>query len=71
MLTHAVVFEGRTLTMVDETQPYAAKPMDYYTQTKIIGERLVSSATMEALSPPTALSPYQPQAKAAAICSHP
>ena len=40
----SVVFEGRTLRMVDESQPYATKPMDYYTQTKIEGERLVLAA---------------------------
>lgn len=32
----SVVFEGRTLRMVDESHPYATKPMDYYTQTKIV-----------------------------------
>jgi nucleoside-diphosphate-sugar epimerase len=39
-----VVFEGRTLTMVDESHAYATKPMDYYTQTKIKGEKLVLAA---------------------------
>ena len=30
----SVVFEGKDLVNVDETTPYAAKPMDYYTGTK-------------------------------------
>lgn len=30
----SVVFEGKDLVNVDETIPYAAKPMDYYTGTK-------------------------------------
>lgn len=30
----SVVFEGKDLVGVDETIPYAAKPMDYYTGTK-------------------------------------
>lgn len=38
------MFDGRTLSNVDETHPYAVKPMDYYTQTKVIGERLVLAA---------------------------
>ena len=29
---------------VDESQPYAARPLDYYTQTKIEGERLALAA---------------------------
>lgn len=40
----SVVFEGKHLYNVNESQPYAAKPMDYYTQTKIEGERLVLAA---------------------------
>mmetsp|Transcript_9870 Transcript_9870/g.21057 ORF Transcript_9870/g.21057 Transcript_9870/m.21057 type:complete len:369 (+) Transcript_9870:542-1648(+) len=40
----SVVFEGRTLEMVDESQPYASKPMDYYTKTKILGEQIVLEA---------------------------
>jgi hypothetical protein len=31
----SVVFDGRDLNDVDETAPYAAKPLDYYTQTKV------------------------------------
>lgn len=34
----SVVFDGRDLRGVDESIPYAAKPMDYYTHTKIEGE---------------------------------
>ena len=31
----SVVFEGRDLNNVDESAPYAAKPLDYYTLTKV------------------------------------
>lgn len=31
----SVVFEGRDLLDVDETAPYASKPMDFYTNTKV------------------------------------
>ena len=31
----SVVFEGRDLHDVDESAPYAAKPLDYYTLTKV------------------------------------
>lgn len=30
----SVVFDGRDLVNVDEDAPYAAKPIDYYTETK-------------------------------------
>ena len=40
----SVVFDGRKLDMVDESHPYAAKPMDYYTETKIRGEQMVLEA---------------------------
>lgn len=40
----SVVFDGRDLLGVDESTPYAAKPLDYYTQTKIDGEKLVLAA---------------------------
>jgi sterol-4alpha-carboxylate 3-dehydrogenase (decarboxylating) len=33
----SVVFEGKDLVGADEARPYAAKPMDYYTHTKIEG----------------------------------
>lgn len=36
-----VVFEGQDLVNADESLPYASKPMDYYTATKIQGERMV------------------------------
>ncbi len=41
---HSVVFDGRDLVGVDETTPYTARPMDYYTQTKVAGERLALAA---------------------------
>lgn len=31
----SVVFDGHDLNNVDETTPYAAKTLDYYTQTKV------------------------------------
>ncbi|GLC45122.1 hypothetical protein PLESTB_001470900 [Pleodorina starrii] len=38
----SVVFDGRPLHNVDEeTTPYAARPMDHYTRTKILGEQMV------------------------------
>mmetsp|Transcript_23832 Transcript_23832/g.60755 ORF Transcript_23832/g.60755 Transcript_23832/m.60755 type:complete len:359 (-) Transcript_23832:274-1350(-) len=40
----SVVFEGKDLINVDESHPYAKKPMDYYVHTKILGERLVLEA---------------------------
>lgn len=33
--TASVVFEGKSLINVDESVPYAARPMDYYTGTKV------------------------------------
>ena len=33
--TASVVFEGSDLIGVDETAPYARRPMDYYTKTKV------------------------------------
>lgn len=35
----SVVFSGKDLVDVDESTPYAARPMDYYTVTKIEGEK--------------------------------
>ena len=32
----SVVFEGKTLRMVDEKHDYARRPMDYYTETKFV-----------------------------------
>mmetsp|Transcript_11696 Transcript_11696/g.31887 ORF Transcript_11696/g.31887 Transcript_11696/m.31887 type:complete len:354 (-) Transcript_11696:490-1551(-) len=40
----SVVFDGSNLYNVDEQHPYAKKPMDYYTNTKILGEKLVLEA---------------------------
>ena len=33
--TASVVFEGKSVVNVDETYPYASKPMDFYTSTKV------------------------------------
>ena len=40
----SVVFEGKDLLLVDEDTPYASQPMDFYTETKIDGEKLVLGA---------------------------
>ncbi|KAF8068313.1 Nsdhl [Scenedesmus sp. PABB004] len=40
----SVVFDGRDLMGVDETTPYTTRPMDYYTQTKVAGEKLALAA---------------------------
>lgn len=40
----SVVFDGKPLHFVTEDHPYAAKPMDYYTQTKIMAEQLILEA---------------------------
>lgn len=40
----SVVFDGRDLFMVNEDTPYAARPLDFYTTTKIEGEKLVLEA---------------------------
>lgn len=40
----SVVFQGRDLMMVNEDTPYAARPLDFYTVTKIRGEELVLQA---------------------------
>lgn len=40
----SVVFEGKSLVLVDESQPYASRPMDYYTHTKAEAEKLVLAA---------------------------
>lgn len=37
----SVVFDGKDLIKADESMHYAQKPIDYYTETKILGERLV------------------------------
>jgi sterol-4alpha-carboxylate 3-dehydrogenase (decarboxylating) len=46
----AVVFEGKDLVDVDEGIPYASKPMDYYTATKIKGEQMVLAANDSSLA---------------------
>ena len=40
----SVVFSGRDLIDVTEAEPYAARPMDYYTHTKIEGGWVVVPA---------------------------
>lgn len=40
----SVVFDGKDLVMVNEDIPYAYKPLDFYTVTKIEGEKLVLAA---------------------------
>mmetsp|Transcript_19239 Transcript_19239/g.58075 ORF Transcript_19239/g.58075 Transcript_19239/m.58075 type:complete len:359 (+) Transcript_19239:417-1493(+) len=40
----SVVFEGKDLVGVNEDQPYASRPMDFYTRTKVLGETVVLSA---------------------------
>lgn len=40
----SVVFDGKDLVNVDEETPYASKPLDFYTVTKIKGEELVLEA---------------------------
>ncbi|KAK9915040.1 hypothetical protein WJX75_003997 [Coccomyxa subellipsoidea] len=40
----SVVFDGKDLFNVDEETPYAKNPIDFYTETKILGEKLVLSS---------------------------
>eukprot|EP01024_Parvocaulis_polyphysoides_P039991 TRINITY_DN36292_c0_g1_i1.p1 TRINITY_DN36292_c0_g1~~TRINITY_DN36292_c0_g1_i1.p1 ORF type:complete len:319 (-),score=49.54 TRINITY_DN36292_c0_g1_i1:789-1745(-) len=40
----SVVFEGKDLVEVDESIPYSSNPLDYYTSTKIKGEKLILEA---------------------------
>lgn len=42
--TASVVFEGKRLDMVTEEHPYATKPFDFYTMTKIEAEKIVLAA---------------------------
>ena len=37
----SVVYEGKDIENGTEDLPYAAKPMDYYTQTKILQEKVL------------------------------
>lgn len=46
----AVVFDGSDLVGVDETRPYTSRPMDYYTETKVAGEKLVLAANSASLA---------------------
>ena len=38
----SVVYEGKNIKNGAESLPYAAKPMDYYTETKILQEKVNS-----------------------------
>ena len=40
----SVVFDGSDLSGVDESEPYASRPMDYYAATKIEAEKIVLAA---------------------------
>lgn len=40
----SVIFQGQSLRNADESTPYAKKPMDFYTKTKIDGEKLILAA---------------------------
>eukprot|EP00878_Enallax_costatus_P015429 GHUV01016162.1.p1 GENE.GHUV01016162.1~~GHUV01016162.1.p1 ORF type:complete len:269 (+),score=74.49 GHUV01016162.1:482-1288(+) len=46
----SVVFDGSDLVGVDESLPYTRKPMDYYTETKVAGEKLVLAAHSPSLA---------------------
>eukprot|EP00879_Flechtneria_rotunda_P003243 GHRR01003466.1.p1 GENE.GHRR01003466.1~~GHRR01003466.1.p1 ORF type:complete len:365 (+),score=118.94 GHRR01003466.1:477-1571(+) len=46
----SVVFDGRDLLGVDESLPYTGRPMDYYTETKVAGEKLVLAANSDSLA---------------------
>jgi uncharacterized membrane protein YfcA len=46
----SVVFDGRDLHGVDESTPYAARPLDFYTTTKIEGEKVALAANGGALA---------------------
>ena len=37
----SVVYEGKDIQNGSEELPYASKPIDYYTQTKILQEKVV------------------------------
>ena len=41
----SVVFEGKSIKNGSESLPYAKKPMDYYTETKIIQEKVLHIGT--------------------------
>lgn len=44
------MFDGSDLVGVDECLPYTRKPMDYYTETKVAGEKLVLAANSATLA---------------------
>ena len=44
------MFDGSDLVGVDESLPYTCKPMDYYTETKVSGEKLVLAANSATLA---------------------
>ena len=48
MLTSSasVIYEGKDIENGLETAPYAAKPMDYYTETKILQEKVDECSPM-------------------------
>lgn len=46
----SVVFDGSDLVGVDESLPYTRRPMDYYTETKVAGEKLVLAANSPSLA---------------------
>jgi sterol-4alpha-carboxylate 3-dehydrogenase (decarboxylating) len=46
----SVVFEGKDLIGVNEDQPYASRPLDFYTRTKVLGETVVLSANGQGLA---------------------
>lgn len=52
MLTSSasVVYEGQDISNGSEGLPYAAKPMDFYTETKIQQEQLVLAANSPTMS---------------------
>ncbi|PNW75239.1 hypothetical protein CHLRE_12g518650v5 [Chlamydomonas reinhardtii] len=53
----SVVFDGKALVMADEAAtPYAARPMDHYTRTKILGEQMVLEYNGKPLAKPAAAS---------------
>jgi len=60
-LTHtspaSVVCDGNNPLLVDESAPYAAKPLDYYTVTKIEGEKVALAANGRAGLATAALRP--------------
>ena len=45
----SVVFDGRDLDGVDEAAPYATRPLDFYTATKIEAEKMVLAANGRAV----------------------